>query len=118
MDDATRAALERARTRLETLALYPRPVSLRGVRVVVAPWWFRIPTMRRFDGWASHRVIVLRRPLGPGGATDDLLTHELCHVWQMQHHPLAMPLSYLWGGYWQNRFEVEARAATARTAAV
>ena len=26
---------------------------------------------------------------------DDLICHELCHVWQMQHHPVAMPLSYL-----------------------
>ena len=27
------------------------------------------------------------RPLAD--AADDLVTHELCHVWQMQHHPLA-----------------------------
>ena len=30
---------------------------------------------------------------------DDLVCHELCHVWQMQHHPIAMPLSYLRTGY-------------------
>ena len=30
---------------------------------------------------------------------EDLLCHELCHVWQMQHHPVAMPLSYLRSGY-------------------
>ncbi len=113
MNDAGRAALERARGRLDQLDLYPRPVRLQGVRVVVARWWFRLPMMRRFDGWASHRVIVLRRSIDPSGASDDLLTHELCHVWQMQHHPLRMPLSYLLGGYWENRFEVEARAAAA-----
>ena len=116
MDASTRAALARARARLELLDLYPRPVHLRGVRVIVAPWWFRVPGLRRFDGWASHLVIVLRRPLDPDGASDDLLTHELCHVWQMQHHPIAMPLSYLRGGYWTNRYEVEARAATTQTA--
>ena len=33
----------------------------------------------------------------------------------MQHHPLAMPLSYLWQGYRDNPHEIEARAAAART---
>jgi hypothetical protein len=44
-------------------------------------------------------------------AGDDLVTHELCHVWQMQHHPLAMPLSYLYRGYRDNPNEIEARRA-------
>lgn len=43
--------------------------------------------------------------------SDDLITHELCHVWQMQHHPLAMPLSYLYRGYSDNPNELEARMA-------
>jgi hypothetical protein len=43
------------------------------------------------------------------------VTHELCHVWQMQHHPLAMPLSYLYRGYRDNPNEVEARLAAATT---
>ena len=33
----------------------------------------------------------------------------------MQHHPLAMPLSYLWQGYRENLNEIEARAAAERT---
>jgi hypothetical protein len=47
-------------------------------------------------------------------AGDDLLTHELCHVWQMQHHPVRMPLSYL-GGYEGNPYEAEARRAVELT---
>ena len=46
---------------------------------------------------------------------DDLLVHELCHVWQMQHLPVRMPLSYLLSGYASNRFELEAQAAVAAT---
>ena len=46
---------------------------------------------------------------------EDLLCHELCHVWQMQHHPVAMPLSYLRSGYAANRYEEEARRAVEDT---
>ena len=46
---------------------------------------------------------------------DDLVTHELCHVWQMQHHPLGMPLSYL-RGYASNPYELEARRAVEQSA--
>ena len=80
--------------------------------VVAAPWLFRLPWLRRFDGYAAWNLILLRRPLAE--TSDDLLVHELCHVWQMQHRPLAMPLSYLYRGYELNPYEVEARrAATA-----
>jgi hypothetical protein len=37
--------------------------------------------------------------------SDDLVVHELCHVWQMQHRPLRMPLSYLGTGYAANQYE-------------
>jgi hypothetical protein len=47
-------------------------------------------------------------------AGDDLLTHELCHVWQMQHKPVRMPLSYL-RGYTHNPHELEARRAVELT---
>ena len=105
-------ALAAAKARLDRLDLYPRPVSLRAIRVVVVPWLFRLPWFRRFDGYATHRLILLRsRAFLDDG---DLLVHELCHVWQMQHHPLRMPLSYL-GGYERNRFELEARRAAAET---
>ncbi|MEI7759482.1 MAG: hypothetical protein WCJ67_01795 [Thermoleophilia bacterium] len=47
--------------------------------------------------------------------SDDLITHELCHVWQMQHRPFQMPLSYLATGYSANPYERQARAAAAAT---
>ncbi len=45
---------------------------------------------------------------------NDLVTHELCHVWQMQHKPFSMPLSYL-RGYANNPYELEARSAVTTT---
>jgi hypothetical protein len=113
VDAAAQEALALARGRLDRLGLYPRPVSVRGVRVLVMPWLFRLPWFRRFDGYAAHRTIFLRRRPGPGDA--DLVTHELCHVWQMQHRPLAMPLSYLRLGYDHNPYEAEARFAVEST---
>jgi hypothetical protein len=105
-------ALVRAKARLDRLELYPRPVRLTGVRLVVAPWLFRLPWLRRFDGYATHLVIFLR---ARGHLDDDdLVVHELCHVWQMQHRPLRMPLSYL-RGYAGNPYELEARSAVERT---
>ena len=107
-------ALAGAKARLDRLELYPRPVGLAGVRLVVAPWLFRLPWLRRFDGYATHRVIFVRSRALCDDA--DLVTHELCHVWQMQHRPLRMPLSYL-RGYAGNRYELEARGAVERTRA-
>jgi hypothetical protein len=92
VDPAKRDALARAKERLDRFAFYPQPVSLRGVRVWIAPWLFRLPWFRR---------------------DDDLVAHELCHVWQMQHHPVRMPLSYLLLGYDRNPYEDEARRAAA-----
>jgi hypothetical protein len=113
MSPARRAALARAKRRLDRLELYPRPVGLRHVRLFVCPWLFRLPWFRRFDGYALHGTILLR--LDPE-RDEDLLTHELCHVWQMQHRPFAMPLSYLRTGYGRNAYEAEARDAVASTA--
>ena len=48
-------------------------------------------------------------------SSDDLICHELCHVWQMQHHPVRMPLSYLRTGYAANPYEREAREAVLAT---
>ena len=84
------------------------------VRVLVWPWLFRLPWFDRFDGYSAWHTIVLRLPVEEAG--NDLVTHELCHVWQMQHHPIRMPLSYL-GGHRRNRFEVEARRAVELTRA-
>ena len=111
MDAVKRAALERGKARLDGLELYPRAVSLRGVRVWIVPWLFRMPWFRRFDGYSAHWAIFLRSRELLGD--DDLVAHELCHVWQMQHHPVRMPLSYLLRGYAENPYEREARAAAA-----
>lgn len=107
-----RDVLARAKARLDRLDLYPRPVAIRHVRVLVVPWLFRLPWFRRFDGYALHLTILLRDE--PSGH-DDLVCHELCHVWQLQHRPIAMPLSYLLTGYARNRYEAEARGAVDST---
>ncbi|MFN8224210.1 MAG: hypothetical protein U0R50_13295 [Gaiellales bacterium] len=105
------SALHRAKSRLDRLDWWPRPVRMQGIRVVVAPWLFRVPPWRGFDGFATHFLIFVRSH----DASDDLLTHELCHVWQMQHRPIRMPLSYLVVGYGRNPYERQARAATSLT---
>jgi hypothetical protein len=111
--DVQRAALARAKARLDRLDFYPRPVSLRRVRIRVVPWLFRLPWFRRFDGYAVHGTILLRSAtLLDNG---DLVTHELCHVWQLQHHPLRMPLSYVLRGYAGNPYEREAGRAVEQT---
>jgi hypothetical protein len=103
------AALTQAKARLDTLDLYPRPVRIERVRVITLPWLFRLPWFRRFDAYATWGAVLLRssRLIGDG----DLIAHELCHVWQMQHHPVRMPLSYLRLGYAANPYEAEARGA-------
>ena len=65
-----------------------------------------VPALRRAR---VHFGMLLRS----ASASDDLITHELCHVWQMQHRPVRMPLSYLVRGYWNNPYERQARAAAA-----
>jgi hypothetical protein len=87
-------------------------VRIDRVRIVVWPWLFRLPWFRRFDGYSAWGMVLLRSPVDDAG--DDLVTHELCHVWQMQHEPIRMPLSYL-RGYAANRFELEARRAVELT---
>ena len=102
-----RAVLVRAKARLDPLRLYERPVSIDHVKVLSAPWLFRLPWFRRFDGYAMWNLILVRLPASV--ADEALICHELCHVWQMQHHPLRMPLSYLRFGYSRNPYEEEAR---------
>lgn len=107
------ARLRVAKERLDRLGWYPRPVDLRGVRLMSAPAAFRLPRLRRFDGFATWRLILVRSPLNE--VSDELITHELCHIWQMQHAPVRMPLSYLVRPYAQNPYERQARAAAAFT---
>jgi hypothetical protein len=108
-----RQLLADAKRRLDTLALYPRPVATRHVRVLSTPWLFRIPGFRRFYGYELGPLILTRRPLLR--VSSDLVTHELVHVWQSQHRPIRTWLSYLWQGYRDNEHEVEAREAVRRT---
>ena len=106
MEAAKRDALRGAKARLDRHSFYPEAVSLRGVRIWIVPWLFRLPWFRRFDGYSAWWTILLRSR----ALLDDetLVAHELCHVWQMQHHPVRMPLSYLLLGYARNPYEREA----------
>jgi hypothetical protein len=102
-----------AKARLDRLDLYPRPVRITRVWLVAAPRLFALPWFRRFDGYTMWNLILLRS--ATLAADEDLVCHELCHVWQMQHHPIRMPLSYLRQGYAHNPYEEEARRATGIT---
>jgi hypothetical protein len=106
-------ALVAAKARLDTLALYPRLVRIERTWIVSAPRLFALPWFRRFDGYTMWNLILLRSPAL--AADGDLVCHELCHVWQMQHHPIGMPVSYLYRGYADNPYEAQARQAAAQT---
>src|SRR3954454_8440001 len=111
--DAERAVVAAAKARLDRLSLYPTPVDVRRVRILHTPWLFALPWFRRFDGYEAGPLVFLRHPLSE--TSDDLIVHELCHVWQSQHRMIRMALSYLWQGYSNNPHEVEARYAAAAT---
>jgi hypothetical protein len=113
-DSEARAALERARARLDRLELYPRPVRIDRVRVWTVPAFFKLPRLRRYHGYALWRTILLRKPPGRG-ASDDLVTHELCHIWQMQSRPLHVLFKFFTTRYRENPYELEARRAVAET---
>ena len=85
-----------------------------GVRVLVVPRLFRLPRMRRYHGYALRRTILLR----DAAASDDLVTHELCHIWQSQQRPLRHFWRWLTTRYEQNPDELEARRAVERTRTV
>jgi hypothetical protein len=118
---AEQAAIARAWRRIAPLALYPRPIDLTRVRIRSAPLLFRLPWFRRFDGYTIWSTILLRERLEQ--VDEELIAHELVHVWQGQHEWLRLWSSYVkpstfWGdrsGYWENRYELEARSAVART---
>ena len=84
-------ALARAKRRLDRLRFYPRPVDASRVSIHIVPWLFRVPGFRRFRGYATFRRILLKRSV----LDEDLIVHELCHIWQAQHRPFRMWLSYL-----------------------
>jgi hypothetical protein len=110
--EAEHAALQRAKGRLDRLDFHPVPVRIARTRIRHVPWLFRLPWFRRFDGYESCGQILIRRPLHE--VSDDLITHELCHVWQEQHGRTRMWLSYLLG-YQENPNEREARRAVELT---
>jgi hypothetical protein len=89
-------------------------VRVERVRVRIAPWFFRLPKLSRYDGYALTRTILLRRPPG-AGASDDLITHELCHVWQQQHERWRVLWAWATKRYDENPYEHEARRAVAET---
>ena len=111
MAESFAGALARAKSRLDTLDYYPEPVRIDRVRIHVAPWFFRIPGFRRYRGYAFWRTILVRS----AAASDDLVTHELCHVWQGQHRALDSMLKHLITRYKSNPYEIEARRAVAET---
>lgn len=105
-----REHLARAARRLASLGLR---VDMRRVRIVHAPWLFRVPGFRRFHGYEIGPLIFVKRPLAD--VSNDLITHELTHVWQDQTRRVRMWLSYLVQGYRDNEHEVQAREAAAST---
>ena len=108
---ADAGALARAKARLDRLSFYPRAVRIERARLVVAPWFFKLPGLRRYHGYALMRTILLRR----ADASDDLVTHELCHLWQMQHRPVHVVFTFLTTRYRENPYEREARRAVELT---
>ncbi|HYN52271.1 MAG TPA: hypothetical protein VES62_15230 [Thermoleophilaceae bacterium] len=112
-------ALARAKQRLDRLGFYPRAVDASRVSIHIVPWLFRVPGFRRFRGYATFRRILLKRSV----LDEELIVHELCHVWQAQHRPVRMWLSYLRPStfsadrraYRANRYEREARQAVELT---
>ncbi len=111
--------LVRAQARLDRLGLYPEPVDISRVSIHIVPWLFRLPGFRRFRGYATLRRILLKRPV----LDEDLIVHELCHIWQAQHRPIRMWLSYARPStfsadrraYRANRYEREAGEAVELT---
>ena len=111
--------LATARARLDRLSLYPRPVDVSRVSIHIVPWLFRVPGFRRFAGYATFRRILLKAQV----PDEDLIVHELCHIWQAQHRPIRMWLSYARPStfssdrraYRANRYEREARTAVELT---
>jgi Domain of unknown function (DUF4157) len=88
-------------------------VRLAGVRLWTVPAFFKLPRLGRYDGYALGQTILLRRPVE--ATSDDLITHELCHVWQAQHHPWRVRWAWLTRSYAGNPYEQEARRAVSDT---
>ncbi len=66
---------------------------------------------RRLTRAAFWRTIVLKHD----DASDDLVTHELCHIWQGQHRAWHVIWSWATTRYARNPYELEARRAVHET---
>src|SRR4051812_40337234 len=108
-----RAAIARAKARLDRLDLYPRPVDVARVRVLHAPWLFALPGFRRFVGYEAGPLIFLPRRLAK--THEVRLARVLCHVGQPQPGMVRVALPSLGEVYEHNRHEIEARYAAAAT---
>ena len=102
-----RAAFERAWRRLEPLRLYAKPPE--RVRLLACPLFFRLPSFRRFDGYAFRRTALFREAT----PSHELVAHELCHLWQARNRPLRVFFTWLLWPYERNPYEQEARRAVA-----
>jgi hypothetical protein len=111
MEPSLAAAVQRAKVRLDALDWYPEPVRIDRVRIYVTPWFFRLPGYRRYHGYTFWRTILLKYANTP----DDLIVHELCHVWQGQHRALHMSWKHATTRYRSNPYEIEARRAVVET---
>jgi hypothetical protein len=111
MRDDVAINLAFAAIRLDAAGLtYPEPVRTDRLRIVFWDWFFKIPGLRRFDGFTLCPWLIIMRP--GFERNNDLYTHELTHVWQFQSEGwLKVSLSYLRVGYDKNPFEEEARFA-------
>lgn len=82
-----------------------------GIPVYVAGWFLRQRSAAAVTLW---RAVFLDRDVG---LDPELLLHELRHARQFEANP-AFPVLYLWEslrrGYFDNRFEADARAYAAR----
>lgn len=106
--------LKVAKARLDTLDYYPNSVDISGVRVIVFPLFFEL-LFPRFDGYCIGKKTILMRY---SDFSDDLLTHELCHCWQIQQHGrLKTGWAYFRNKYLENPYEIQARMAVEETSA-
>jgi hypothetical protein len=96
----------------------PLPPGVQVRRSRLFPWLGGV--LARLDRPAAAvtlgRTILVHPDIQPG---ERLLRHELAHVAQWMRAPLAFPFCYTGAhirhGYRDNPYEVEARAAEART---
>ena len=102
-----RAAFERAWRRLRPLRLYAKAPE--GARLLVCPLFFALPSFRRFDGYALRRTALFREARPP----DELVAHELCHLWQARNRAFRVFFTWLLWPYERNPYEHEARRAVA-----